>query len=193
MRETPTSTRRSDEMSLVMNAKPWRSRSRNSGVTRMPSTPQTTASPPCTSRSLRQSGPAVLDDDHGVHPLLLDLVPLPLRAARASGGWSSSRSRPARSRPCRRERRGLVVGQTAAERDQLLEDLPEHLLVRPGDPHRDERRLLVAAADIELQHVERRRSASRPCRRPTLRICESIRWPSASTTSLKGHWVQRQT
>ncbi len=55
MRATPVSTRRSDEISFVMNAKPWRSRSRNSGTTRMPSTPQTTASPAFTLRSLRQS------------------------------------------------------------------------------------------------------------------------------------------
>jgi putative ABC transport system permease protein len=39
---------------MVMNAKPSRSRSRNSGVTRMPSTPQTIASPLRTSRSFRQ-------------------------------------------------------------------------------------------------------------------------------------------
>ncbi len=45
MRDTLPSTRRSDETSLLMNAKPWRSRSRNSGVTRMPSWPQTTGSP----------------------------------------------------------------------------------------------------------------------------------------------------
>ena len=49
-----TSTRRSDEISLVMNAKPWRSRSRNSGTMRMPSLPHTIGSPVRTSRSLRQ-------------------------------------------------------------------------------------------------------------------------------------------
>ena len=37
IRLTLTSTRRSDDTSLLMNAKPRRSRSRNSGVTRMPS------------------------------------------------------------------------------------------------------------------------------------------------------------
>ena len=55
MRETPTSTRRSDEISFVMNAKPSRSRSWNSGTTLTPSTPQTTASPARTSRSFRQT------------------------------------------------------------------------------------------------------------------------------------------
>src|SRR5438445_238424 len=42
-------------MSLLMNAKPWRSRSRNSGDTRTPSTPHKTSSPFFTSRSLRQA------------------------------------------------------------------------------------------------------------------------------------------
>ena len=56
MRATLPSTRRSEETSLLMNAKPSRSRSRNSGVTRMPSWPQTTGSPAFTSRSLRQTG-----------------------------------------------------------------------------------------------------------------------------------------
>ena len=56
----------------------------------------------------------------------------------------------------RPQQRILLVGQAAAERDQLLEHLPEHLLGRRRDPHRDGRRLVVAAADVELQHVERR-------------------------------------
>ena len=72
---TLPSTRRSDDTSLLMNAKPRRSRSRNSGVTRMPSWPQTTDSPAFTSRSLRQAGRPSGDDDHRVHPLLLDLHP----------------------------------------------------------------------------------------------------------------------
>jgi hypothetical protein len=61
MRETPTSTRRSDEISLVMNAKPWRSRSWNSGTILMPWMPQTIASPLRISRSLRQiaRGPSI--------------------------------------------------------------------------------------------------------------------------------------
>ena len=55
MRATLPSTRRSDETSLLMKAKPRRSRSRNSGVTRMPPWPQITGSPALTSRSLRHS------------------------------------------------------------------------------------------------------------------------------------------
>ena len=54
-RATLTSTRRSVDTSFTMNAKPSRSRSRNSGATRTPPTPQTTASPAATSRSLRQT------------------------------------------------------------------------------------------------------------------------------------------
>ena len=42
----------------------------------------------------------------GVHPLPLDLDPVPVRRHRASGGWSSSRSPPARRRPCRRSPQG---------------------------------------------------------------------------------------
>ena len=55
MRDTLTSTRRSEETSFDMNAKSPRSRSRNSGVTRSPCRPQTTRSPTRTSRSFRHT------------------------------------------------------------------------------------------------------------------------------------------
>jgi hypothetical protein len=58
MRVTPTSTRRSDEISLVMKAKPSRSRAWNSGTILMPWMPQTTASPARISRSFRQTARA---------------------------------------------------------------------------------------------------------------------------------------
>ena len=50
----------------------------------------------------------------------------------------------------------MRVGEPAAERDQFLEHLPEDLFGRRRDAHRDRRRLVVAAADVELQDVERR-------------------------------------
>src|SRR4026207_1432112 len=105
MRVTPTSTRRSDEISFVMNAKPWRSRSWNSGTILMPWMPQTKGSPSRVSRGLlaapaagadRQTvlapragaalgdltelpagGAATLDRDRGVHALVFRLDPHP--------------------------------------------------------------------------------------------------------------------
>ena len=53
------------------------------------------------------------------------------------------------------ERVGLIR-QAAAERHQLLEHLAQDLLARRRDSHRNRRRLVVAAADVELEHVERR-------------------------------------
>ena len=91
-----------------MNAKPWRSRSWNSGITRTPATPQTTRSPVRTSRSLRHAARALLDHDDRVHPLALDLDPLAADGAPASGGSWSSRSRRARSR------RGRPVASSAS-------------------------------------------------------------------------------
>ena len=112
MRDTPTSTRRSDEISLVMNAKPWRSRSWNSGTILMPWMPQTMASPLRISRSLRQTARASVDHDRRVHALALDLHPLAAephrrlvvgrrvevlrRAAVAIGGAPGARPRRAR-------------------------------------------------------------------------------------------------
>ena len=166
MRATPTSTRRSDEISLVMNAKPWRSRSWNSGMTRTPATPQTTR------RRLGRRAAcgrprAPLDDDDGVHALALDLDPLAARCGRACDGWSSSRNRRARSRrdPPRAAARPAVSASRQPSATSSSSTCAEHLLGRGGDAHRDERRLVVAAADVELQHVERRVVSSRPCRR----------------------------
>ena len=106
MRVTPTSTRRSDEISFVMNAKPSRSRAWNSGTTLIPWMPQTTASPARISRSFRQSrGPP---RSRSPRPCAGDRpAPTRRRCARMSDDWSSSRSPPARSRrdrPARYER-----------------------------------------------------------------------------------------
>src|SRR4030095_6097409 len=80
---TLPSTRRSDDTSLLMNAKPRRSRSRNSGVTRIPSVPQTPgSSAPADDRlagapvaQLPAHRALALHDDDRVHALLLDLHP----------------------------------------------------------------------------------------------------------------------
>ena len=157
MRETPTSTRRSDEISFVMNAKPCRSRSRNSGLTRTPPTPQTTRVARLDVAQLAADRPAVFDDDDRIHALTLDLDPLPADAAqRAMVRRRVEVVRHAAVAVGRPEQRVVLIGQPAAERDQFLEHLPEHLLGRRRNAHRDERGLVVAAADVELQDVERR-------------------------------------
>ena len=157
IRDTPTSTRRSDEISLVMNAKPWRSRSWNSGTILMPWMPQTIASPLRISRSLRQIARAALDHDRGVHALLLDLHPLAAEAHRrlmVGGGVEVLRR--AAVAIGGDDVRVLGARDAAAERDQLLEHLGQRRRRLRGHAHRHERRLVVGAADAELEHVERR-------------------------------------
>ena len=80
MRATLPSTRRSDETSLLMNAKPRRSRSRNSGVTRMPSCPHTIGLARLDVAQLPALGASVGGDDDGVHALLVDFDPAALEA-----------------------------------------------------------------------------------------------------------------
>ena len=121
----------------------------------MPSTPQTTGVAGADVAQFAAQGPAVLDHDHRIHPLALDLDPVP-SSRTSSGGWSSSRSRPAHNRPGRPAAAARPAGgQAAAERDQLFEHL-QRRLGRRRDSHRNRRRLIVAPADVETQDVERR-------------------------------------
>ena len=141
IRATTPSTRRSDETSLLMNAKPRRSRSRNSGVTRMPSCPQTTGSPARTSRSLRHDARPSVDDDDRVHPLLLDLDPSSAEPhVRAVVGRRVEVVRDAAILFRRLDGRVAFAHRVAAEGGELLQQLVEHGAVRCVDPHLDARR-----------------------------------------------------
>ena len=171
-----TSTRRSDEISLVMNAKPWRSRSRNSGTMRMPSLPQTMRSPTRTSRSLRHDGAAVLDDDDGVHALARDFDPAAAVAdQRAVVGRRVEvlgRAAVHVGRPQPRVALGLRV---AAERDQLLEQVGERR-PRPAAVTFSRRR---EKSSLVRPMVKSRTSKALSCRmtasKMPVRICESTR------------------
>ena len=80
----------------------------------------------------------------------------------------------------------LDARDAAAEADQFRQQLRQDLLGRRRHAHRDERRLVVGAADAEFEHLEGARRAAPRCRTSPLSSCESIRWPSASTTSATG-------
>ena len=187
MRTTLTSTRRSDEISLVMNAK-----SRAFAIAELGRdahalrAPQTTRSPASDVAQLAADAPAVGDDDDRVHALALDLDPSAVDAHVRSACWSSSRSRPAPqpSRSATRSERVLLVDGVAAERHQLLDEAAQRRLGRRRDlQHRAARssslvrpisncRTSNGAAALD-DGIEDRRSG----------CCESIRWPSAWTTT----------
>jgi hypothetical protein len=50
----------------------------------------------------------------------------------------------------------LRAGDAATERDERFEHVGQRRRRLRGHPHRDERRLVVGAADAEVEHVERR-------------------------------------
>ena len=141
-----------------MNAKSTRSRSRNSGVTRMPSSPQTTRSPVRTSRSLRHDGRAVgADDDHRVHALPRNRQPSAVDAHVACAGSWSSRSPRARSRRDRRRAASAScsLDGMAAERNQLLDEARSPAVGVGGHLQRELREIVVGPADLEVLHLER--------------------------------------
>ncbi len=98
MRATLPSTRRSDETSLLMNAKPWRSRSRNSGVTRMPPWPQITGSPALARRAACGTRPCRRRPRSRRPCAASPRPPTGRRRAPGCGGWWWSRSRPGTQR-----------------------------------------------------------------------------------------------
>ena len=158
MRATPTSTRRSDETSLVMNAKPWRSRSWNSGVDADAVDAADDAVARLHVAQLAADGAAVLDDDR----------PRPCAAARprasgrragpASGGWSSSRNRRARSRRGRRRELRVAARRRCGSRGRPAPRAPASSRLRVGAEIRiaieDGSSLLRPMSNS--QHVERR-------------------------------------
>ena len=187
MRETLTSTRRSDEISLRMNAKPLRSRSRNSGVTRMPVEAADDASPARTSRSLRQHRAAVgVDDDHRVHALLLDVDPAAVHAApRALVGRRVEVVGHAAVAIGDAQERVPLLDGVAAERDQLFEQAAQAGVGRRRDLELQLREIVVGAADLEMQDLELAAVLDHRVE-DVFRICESIKCPSAWTTTVCG-------
>ena len=154
MRATLPSTRRSDETSLLMNAKPSRSRSRNSGVTRMPSWPQTTVSPALHVAQLAARGRRAVDDDHRVHALLVDLDPAAAQAnVRAMVGGRVEVVRDAAILLGRLQNGVAPRGRMSAERRELLQQIVERRLVGDGDAHLDARRVVVGPADVEREDL----------------------------------------
>ncbi len=73
---TAVSTCRSDEIPFDMNANASRSRSFDSGATRIPRIPTTTRSPAFMSRRRRHHAASVRHHDQRVHALVLDFDPL---------------------------------------------------------------------------------------------------------------------
>ena len=99
---------------------------------------------------------AAFDHDDRVHPLLLDLEPLPavpherplVRRRVEVVGHAAVLVR-------LDDERVVAAGNPAAERHEPFEHLLQRGLVGPGDAHRDERRLFVGPADRESQDLER--------------------------------------
>ena len=106
---------------------------------------------------LPADGAAVLDDDRRVHALAIDRHPL---AVEAHGRLMVRRRVEVLRRAAvaigRHDVRVLGARDAASERHQLLEHLGQRGGGLRGDAHRHERRLVVGAADPELEDVERR-------------------------------------
>ena len=156
MRDTPTSTRRSDEISFVMKANPSRSRSWNSGTRSHALDAAHHLIADADVPQLAAERVPILDDDDRIHSLLLDLEPV---AAMADQRLQIRRrievvSDAAIPLGTSHERVGLAR-DLAAQRHELLEHAPQSLFRRRGDPHRNRRRLVIRPADREMQYLER--------------------------------------
>ena len=96
----------------------------------------------------------------------------------------------------RLEQRILLLGQAAAERDQLLEHLPAapaRSAPRSASRSNDGSSLLRPMSNFRTSNDASRLTT---VSKTTFRICESIRWPSASTTSLRmrtERWARGRT
>ena len=157
MRDTPTSTRRSDEISFVMNAKPCRSRSWNSGIDpdAVDAADDGVAAAGRRAACGRRARPPSTTIDR-VHALLLDLDPLAADAHGASGGWSSSRSRRARSRRGRRRRAWRPRRRRCGSRARPVPRAPRS-----------------SAAGVVRRRSASRRTTARRCVRPMLNFSTS--------------------
>ena len=103
-------------------------------------------------------GPALIDHDHSIHPLVLDRNPF-LRDSNL--GWVNGRGvKVIRGDPVRRrgrERRVAFLGRDAfcPEREELAEDAVEPRLGRRDDAHFRARGAGLLLAEVEMQHLER--------------------------------------
>ena len=162
---TLASTRRSDEISLAMKAKSPRSRSRNSGVTRMPSSAAddpiagpNLAQLPAEARAVRRGRsrrPCAVARPRSTRR----------RRAPACAGWSSSRSRRRRSRRDRRCGAGHPARRrVAAELHQILD---QPLQAAPSAPRPSARcaRSRRWCGRLRSSALRTRRRARSPCRR----------------------------
>ncbi len=172
---TAVSTWRSEEISLLMNAKDMRSRSFASGTTRMPFMPITTWSPALISRRRRQSRRPSLYHDHGVHALIPHFEPLSaVPDQRALIGGRIEIFRRAAVALGRFQFGVAGIDRRAAKREQLRHHVL-HLLLRwrfHSQPQLG--RIAVRSADGKLFHFEaaaKLHTASKICSM----MCESIR------------------
>ena len=156
MRDTLTSTRRSDETSFDMNAKSPRSRSRNSGVTRNPWRPHTTRSPDPDFAQLPADGRAVLaDDDDRVHALARHRDPAPVHAhvgPQVGGRIEVVWNRAVTVRDS--QQRVPFLDGMAAEWNQLFDEPAQAGVGRGRHLQLQLREIVVGAADLEVQHLE---------------------------------------
>ena len=156
MRDTLTSTRRSDDTSFDMKAKSPRSRSRNSGVTRSPCEAADDAVADPDFAQLAAGGRAVAaDDDDGVHALARHGDPA---AVDAHVGPHVRRrvevvGDDAIAVGDSQQRVPLLDG-VAAERDQLLDEAAQAGVARRRHLELQLREVVVGAADLEVQHLE---------------------------------------
>ena len=167
-----------------MNAKSPRSRSRNSGVTRMPSRPHTTRSPARDLAQLAAGRPAAVDRPPP-RPCA-GARPRPTRRERARGcaGWWSNRSRRGRCRRGRRSaaaRRFRATGlQPSCIRSSTRRRRPAALGADTFSEMRENSSLVRPIAKSSTSKAPPR---SMTLSKIALRMFESIRWPSAPTTA----------
>ena len=141
-----------------MKAKARRSRSFDSGATRMPRMPVTTMSPALqiAQAAAEASGPSLrLDDDHRVHALVLHFDPFAVdpheRVVIAGGVEIFGRAAVALDEP---ECGVARLDRRAADGEQLREHVVHLLAGRRFDAQPQIGRIAVGAADAELFHFE---------------------------------------
>jgi hypothetical protein len=183
---TAVSTCRSDEMPFDMKANASRSRSFDSGATRMPRMTPHDHVARRRSRSRRHGVRRVpsLHHDHGVHALVLHLDPLRPRCAPGAvigGGVEILRSAAV---ALHRAQRRVAASHRRSSRGSSNCASTCSISWRRRRFHRRRRYdgLAVGAADAELLHLETAVDSTTLSKICSI-TCESIRWPSASTTS----------
>ena len=152
IRDTLDSTRRSDDTSFDMNVKSPRSRSRNSGTADHAVARLHLAELPADGNE--PIGAAFYNDD-GVHTLALD--PHPSAVDADVGPQVRRRVEVLGRRPveiCRFEDRVLLLDGPASERHEILQEPLEGLCACRRHLELQSRKIVVRAADFEMQHLE---------------------------------------